>query len=211
MVQTITDNGTFFFSADGVGGTVLWTESYNEAWVRRHYKHIYSPIFTMRVRLGRAKAIETFFGGTSFRRGVNNTLFFGTHEVCRWDFKLDATFDIQNTWNTQQPNRFTFPPKGNETVFAGEGNHTWNVQFFAYMVNESGGATWYETNQTDKVDQRNKPLYGFAAMLYHERGTAPPLSGWATATFRVRFCGVLVSKLEDPQEKPTMKYTGGYK
>ncbi len=62
MVQTITDNGTFFFSADGVGGTVSWTESYNEAWsAAPMQKSITSPIFTMRVRLGQPKQSRHFW------------------------------------------------------------------------------------------------------------------------------------------------------
>jgi len=74
MVQRVTDEGTFSFSGDRVGGTLRWKETYDEGWVRgitgREYsfidRHIAGPSEA-------AHAVEQFFH-TSFRRERNNTL-----------------------------------------------------------------------------------------------------------------------------------------
>jgi len=206
MIQRVNDEGTFSFSADGAGGRVTWKESYDEGWVRGmlvRQTYFFTDQHNASPHLP-ALAIQKAFG-EDFKLGPNNTLYIGRHKVCCWDFTMTAKFDMRNAWRDDW---VALVPGDNPAAFGGQGNHTWEVGTSVVVVGGAGGVVSLNNNEN------NSPLYGFAAMLYHERGPAPPVGQWKY--WENSYHGVCndswTESWKTGQPKPTMKYTpGGYK
>ena len=205
MVQRVHDEGTFSFCAQDAGGTVNWNEDYDEGWVRGRANQNYQ--FTDQHAAGPhqpAQTMEKFFG-EKFTIGPNNTLLIGRHKVSSWDFTMTAKFDMRNAWrNDWVP--LIVGANNNFASFGGEGNHTWKVAISAYAVGGGGGFAMFESNGNDQ------PLYGFSQMIYHQRGTAPPVGQWTYGanSFHEVSNEAWTESWKTGQPKPTGKYTGGY-
>jgi hypothetical protein len=204
MVQNVRDEiGTFSFSTDHGGGTITWKESYTEGWVRRRDNWNYSFVDHHGASPEPpARAMQNFYG-RQFKTGPNNTLTFGNWKVCCWDFTMTATFDMRNAWRDD----WTPLPtgQGNEAVFGGAGNHSWQVDLTPTQANDSGLISLQISNTNDA------PLYGFAKMLFPGRaGAAPPVGFWWQGPFHAVSNDTWAEDWKSGQEKPRMRYVGGY-
>ena len=202
MIQRVHDEGTFSFSAGDAGGTVTWNENYDEGWVRgKNLGQTYS--FTDQHATGPhkpAEAMQKFFG-ESFSKGPNNTMFIGGHKVCSWHFEMTAKFEMRNA----SRNDWVPLAEGtNPAEFGGEGNHTWKVEISAFVIGGGGGVVTLGSNEG------NKPLYGFADMLYRKRGVAPPVGQWKFGTYHVVCNEHWTESWNTSQARSTKAHTGDY-